>query len=78
MPFDLAGFGFPSISQLNDAAAFLGLIHDLNHHLPLFWDLALISLADWTCLYAHCHLPLNIQSPSSWNFSRLFHKLPHS
>ena len=79
MPFDLAGFGFPSISRLNDSAAFLGLLHNLNHHLPLFSDLASISLADWTCVFAHCHSPFNVHSLSfSCNFSRLSHKLPHS
>ena len=79
MPFHLHGFDFPSISRLNDSAAVLGLIRDLNHHLPLFRDLASISLADWTCSLAHCHSPLHAASPAFHrSFARLSHKIPSS
>jgi len=79
LPFDLHGFDFPSIARLNDSAAILGLLRDLNHHLPLFRDLAHITLADWTCSLAHCHSPLYTTSPSfHHNYARLSHKLPTS
>ena len=79
MPFDLHGFQFPSISHLNDCAAVVRLLHDLNHHLPLFRDMAAISLADWTCSIAHCHSPINANSPSfQRSYARLPHKLPTS
>ncbi|KAI0279627.1 hypothetical protein BGY98DRAFT_878332, partial [Russula aff. rugulosa BPL654] len=78
-PFHLHGFDFPSISRLNDSAAVVGLIRDLNHHLPFFRDLASITLADWTCALAHCHSPLHVNSPSFHrNYARLSHKLPSS
>jgi hypothetical protein len=79
MPFSLHGFDFPSIARLNDSAAVTGLARDLNHHLPLFRDIATITLADWTCSVAHCHSPLNADSPSFIrNYTRLSHKLPSS
>src|ERR1700747_2525616 len=79
LPFHLHGFDFPSISRLNNCAALQGLLRDLNHHLPLFRDMASISLADWTCSFAHCHSPLTSNSPSfPRNYNRLSHKLPHS
>lgn len=64
MPFHLHGFDFPSISRLNDSAAVLGLLRDLNHHLPLFRDLASVSLADWSCSLAPYHSPIHANSPS--------------
>ena len=71
LPFNLHGFDFPSISRLNDSAAVIGIIRDLNHHLSLFRDLASISLADWTCALAHCHSPLHANSPS---FHHRYHR----
>jgi hypothetical protein len=79
MPFSLHGFDFPSIARLNDSAAVTGLVRDLNHHLPLFRELAAVTLADWTCEVAHCHSPLISESPSFLrNYTRLSHKLPAS
>lgn len=79
MPFHLHGFDFPSISRLNDSAAVLGLLRDLNHHLFFFCDLASVSLADWSCSLAHCHSPLHANSTSFHrSYPCLSHKLPSS
>ena len=75
LPLPLGGFDFPSLSRLNSMVAVSGLVRDLNHHVPLFRQLALITWADWTCLLNSCRDPL--QSPSSSrSFSRAARSLP--
>ena len=74
LPLPLGGFDFPSLSGLNSVVAASGLVCDLNHHVPLFRQPALITLADWTCLLNSCHDPL--QSPSSHSFSHAACSLP--
>jgi len=58
-PINLQGFGFSSISRLNDSLAIAGLQCDLNHHLPIFKTMANIMLTDWTCQVNGCLTPLN-------------------
>ncbi|KAK0446585.1 uncharacterized protein EV420DRAFT_1339507 [Desarmillaria tabescens] len=65
LPLSDFGFGFPSISHLNDTAAINGLFRDLNHHLSMFRNMALITLADWTCALNDCQFPLHGKSLSS-------------
>ncbi len=40
LPISLCGFGFASISHFNDAAAVSRVLWDLNHHVPLFHNMA--------------------------------------
>ncbi|KAJ7432247.1 hypothetical protein B0H11DRAFT_1668785, partial [Mycena galericulata] len=49
LPVDLRGLDFPSIARINDSTAIDGLHRDLNHPIPSYRHLALITLADWTC-----------------------------
>ncbi|KAF5385930.1 hypothetical protein D9615_002408 [Tricholomella constricta] len=77
LPVPLRGFGFPSLSTLNDALAVSGLHRDLNHHVPIFRDMAQITLADWTCQYNHCSFPLS--APGIHRLaSNLSRHIPHS
>ncbi|KAJ7894751.1 hypothetical protein B0H13DRAFT_2339128 [Mycena leptocephala] len=59
LPLSLRGFDFPSIPRINDAAAVAGIQRDLNHHIPVFRDMARITLTDWTCLINHCCSPFD-------------------
>ncbi|KAF9234430.1 hypothetical protein BU15DRAFT_52628, partial [Melanogaster broomeanus] len=77
LPLELFGFGFPSISRLNAAAAVSGLQRDLNHHVPIFRDMAHITLADWTCSLTKCSYPLTGPGLSR-DFSRTRSSLPFS
>ena len=74
LPVSQFGFGFPSISQLNDAAAVSGLVRDLNHHIPTFRTMARITLADWTCLLNTCRSPL--EGATTRSFARSSRSLP--
>jgi hypothetical protein len=79
LPLQLHGFDFPSVARLNDCAAVAGLLRDLNHHLPLFSDMAPITLADWTCSVSHCQPPLLASSPSfERSYARFIHTLPRA
>ncbi|KAG6876553.1 hypothetical protein C0992_012457 [Termitomyces sp. T32_za158] len=60
LPVSDRGFGFPSVSALNNALAVAGLHRDLNHHQPAFKSIAAISIADWTCQYNSCNDPLQL------------------
>ncbi|KAI0372495.1 hypothetical protein BV20DRAFT_939872 [Pilatotrama ljubarskyi] len=73
-PFAHLGFGFPSITLLNDAAAIQGILRDLNHHVRTFRTMARITLADWTCMFNRCRSPL--EGSSARTFSRLKRALP--
>jgi hypothetical protein len=59
LPIALHGFGFPSISRINACLSVEGLHRDLNHHIPAYRDMALITLADWTCEKAGCDNPID-------------------
>ena len=58
LPVALHGFEFPSIRRINAAIAVDGLARDLNHHIPAYRKMALITLADWTCNINNCVNPL--------------------
>ncbi len=53
------GFGFASISCFNDAAAVSSVMQDLNHHIPLFHNMAQITIADWHCSLTKCIFPFS-------------------
>ncbi|KAG6822742.1 hypothetical protein H0H92_012738, partial [Tricholoma furcatifolium] len=73
----MLGFGFPSVSAINDAAAVNGIIRDLNHPLPVFRHLALIIFADWTCQLNRCCSPLD-HPGIDLNHKRLDTHIPHT
>ena len=58
LPTALHGFEFPSIRRINASIAVDGLARDLNHHIPAYRNMALITLADWTCTINDCSNPL--------------------
>lgn len=58
LPVSLHGFDFPSIRRINASIAVDGLARDLNHHIPAYRNMALITLADWTCSINDCINPL--------------------
>ncbi|KAF9050200.1 hypothetical protein BJ165DRAFT_1315191, partial [Panaeolus papilionaceus] len=58
MPISEHGFAFPSITNINASLAVEGLNRDLNHHIPAYRNMALITLADWTCDKSGCRNPL--------------------
>jgi hypothetical protein len=47
LPVDCHGMDFPSIMRINMGLAVDGLAHDLNHHIPAYCEVVLITLADW-------------------------------
>lgn len=49
LPVDRHGLGFPSVARINAGIAVDGLTRDLNHHIPAYRTMALITMADWTC-----------------------------
>ena len=66
LPISHHGFWFASISHFNDAAAVSSVIQDLNHHIPLFCNMAQITIADWQCSITKCIFPF---SPEGMCFS---------
>ena len=72
LPVSLHGFEFPSIRRINASIAVDGLSRDLNHHIPAYRSMALITLADWTCLINDCVNPL-AQPGINKDFSRRIH-----
>ena len=59
LPTAQHGFGFPSIARINAGLAIKGLQCDLNHHIPTYCNMALITKADWTYEKNQCMNPLN-------------------
>ncbi|KAF5333796.1 hypothetical protein D9758_015263 [Tetrapyrgos nigripes] len=57
LPVSHFGFDFPSIAELNLDSAVRGLLRDLNHHVPVFRQMARITLADWSCSLNCCLHP---------------------
>ncbi|KAF5370395.1 hypothetical protein D9758_006983 [Tetrapyrgos nigripes] len=57
LPVSHFGFDFPSIAELNLDSAVRGLLRDLNHHVPVFRQMARITLADWSCSLNRCLHP---------------------
>ena len=72
LPVSLHGFEFPSIRRINTSIAVDGLACDLNHHIPAYRNMALITLADWTCSVNDCIHPLT-QPGINKDFSRRIH-----
>ena len=72
LPVSLHGFDFPSIRRINASIAVDGLARDLNHHIPAYRNMALITLADWTCSLNNCVHPL-AEPGISKDFSRRTH-----
>src|SRR5277367_3459232 len=59
LPLAFGGFDFPSIARINAGVAIDGLARNLNHHIPAYKTMALITLADWTCQINGCVYPLD-------------------
>ena len=59
LPVAQHGFGFPSIVRINAGLAIEGLSRDLNHHIPAYRTMALITKMDWTCEKCGCVNPLD-------------------
>ena len=74
LPISHLGFGFPSVTHLNDTAAVPGLLRDVNHHIDTFRLMARITLAGWTCSLNNCQFPL--EGAVSCSFARSVHVLP--
>ncbi|KAF8995602.1 hypothetical protein BDZ89DRAFT_1029558 [Hymenopellis radicata] len=69
LPLHMWGFEWPSIARLNRTVAVTGMLRDLNHHIASFRNMALITMADWTCLLNSCSFPLR-PLPQSTAFLR--------
>lgn len=74
LPISQLGFGFPSVTHLNDTTAVSGLLCDLNHHVNTFRIMAHITLADWTCFLNTCHSSL--EDITSHPFTHSLYVLP--
>ena len=72
LPVSLHGFDFPSIRRINAAIAIDGLARDLNHHILAYRNMALITLADWTCHVNNCINPL-VEPGILKHFTRRLH-----
>jgi hypothetical protein len=59
LPLDLHGLDFPLLYHINAGIAIEGLWRDLNYHVPAYWKMARLTLADWTCTINHCLYPLD-------------------
>ncbi|KAF8233571.1 hypothetical protein L208DRAFT_1203923, partial [Tricholoma matsutake] len=59
LPLALGSFDFPSLARINTGIAIDGLAWDINHHIPAYRTMALITLADWTCQINRCIYPLD-------------------
>jgi hypothetical protein len=77
LPVSLHGFDFPSIRRINASIAIDGLARDLNHHISSYRNMALITLADWTCDINACINPL-VEPGIHKDFTRRlqFHTIP--
>ncbi|KAF9530624.1 hypothetical protein CPB83DRAFT_763031, partial [Crepidotus variabilis] len=63
LPIAQHGLGFPSLARINASIAVSGLARDLNHHIPAYRTMAMITLQDWMCDKNNCKYPLH--PPSS-------------
>ncbi|KDQ49630.1 hypothetical protein JAAARDRAFT_63609 [Jaapia argillacea MUCL 33604] len=75
LPVPFMGFEFPSISRINTTLAIEGLVRDLNHHVAPYRQMALITMADWSCMYNNCLSPLD-RSGLSLDFVHYYNRLP--
>jgi hypothetical protein len=77
LPISLHGFDFPSIHRINTSIAVDGLVHDLNHHIPTYRNMALITLVNWTCSINDCVNPLQgIRIHKDFTRRLPYHTLP--
>ena len=75
LPVSSHGFGFPSISRINASIAIDGIARDLNHHIPAYRNMAIITLMDWMCEKNGCRYPLD-GIGSRKDFTRFFRSIP--
>jgi len=59
LPVEHHGMDFSSIARINMGLEVEGIARDLNHHIPAYRQIALITLADWTCTINGCVGPLD-------------------
>ena len=59
LPLSLHGMGFPSIEQINAGLSIDRPNCDLKHHIPVYHNIARLTLADWTCSINSCTYPLD-------------------
>ena len=59
LPMEHHGLDFPSVAWINTGLVIEGLAHDLNHHIPAYQQVALITLMDWKCVINGCIGPLD-------------------
>ena len=59
LPVAQHGFSFPSVSRINAGLSVEGLSRDLNHHIPAYRMMALLTRADWICEKCGCVNPLD-------------------
>ena len=75
LPIEHHGLDFPSVARISMGLVTEGLARDLNHHLPSYQRVALVTLSDWTCGINGCVGPLGIRGLQC-NFSHYYKKIP--
>jgi hypothetical protein len=75
LPVEHHGMDFPYIARINMGMVIEGITCDLNHHIPGYQQVALITLANWTCTINGCVGPLDSLG-LNWNFSLYYKKIP--
>ena len=75
LPIEHHGLNFLSISPINMGLVVKGLVHDLNHHIPAYQHVALVTLADWPCRINGCITPIDGLGLRC-NFSHSYKKIP--
>ncbi|TEB19873.1 hypothetical protein FA13DRAFT_1718365 [Coprinellus micaceus] len=69
------GLVFPSLTRINAGIAVNSLQRELNHHIPAYHKMVLITHAEWTCDKNGCVDPLS--KKGIWaDFSRQYHNIP--
>jgi hypothetical protein len=77
LPVSSHGFGFPSIARINAGLAVEGLSCNLNHYIPAYRKMALITRADWICEKAGCINPIDGKGLKK-DFTRQAKSIPSS
>ena len=75
LPIEHHGLNFLSITPINMGLVVKGLVHDLNHHIPAYQHVALVTLADWPCRINGCITPIDGLGLRC-NFSHSYKKIP--
>src|SRR5882762_4125917 len=63
-----------SIARINMGLVVEGITRDLNHHIPAYRQVTLITLADWTCTINGCMRPLDGRGLSR-NFTQYYKRI---